>query len=306
MSLLALRKRNLQGYGFVPPEVVWPNGARLAVMLNINFEEGAELSVESGDGCNERFGEVTSVVPSNQRDLGMEELFAYGTRVGLRRFLDGLDRYNFPASFLFCGLAAQRSPELAKEVVLRGHEPVVHGWRWMHHAGYDSPDKEKADILKTRDVIQKITGVKPVGFICRGSQSLWTRKLLVELGFEYDSNGWDDDLPYWDIDSGSEPILIIPYALDTNDMKFYHTNGFARPDDFSHYVKCALDTLLSEAERGQTKLLNIGFHLRITGRPGRWWAVEEIFKHLHELGDNVWVARRKEVADCWRNSLPKP
>lgn len=306
MIVPSRRMRNLQGYGLEPPDVVWPNGARLAVMLNVNFEEGAEPSVESGDSTNERFGEVNSVVPPSQRDLGMEELFAYGTRVGLRRFLDGLDRYALPATFLFCGLAVQRSPALAREVVRRGHEPVVHGWRWVHHAGYEDPEQERADIIKTRDTIEQITGVQPVGFICRGSQSLWTRQLLVELGFEYDSNGWDDDLPYWDTSSDSGPLLVLPYALDSNDMKFYHPNGFGRPDDFSHYVQCALDVLLAEAERGQTKVLNLGFHLRITGRPGRWWAVEQIFRRLQELGDRVWIARRKEVADCWRQCQPKP
>jgi len=298
------RVRDLIGYGLSRPGHVWPNGARLAASININYEEGAEYTVENGDPYNEKIGEVTSVVPEGRRDLGMEELFAYGTRAGLPRFLDCLDRHGFPATFLMCGRAIERTPNLARACIERGHEPVVHGWRWRTHVDYDDPVKEKAEIDKTRDVIRQVTGVEPVGFVCRGSQSLYTRRILSELGFLYDSNGWDDDLPYWHFDPQARPILVVPYALDTNDMKFYHPNGFAGPREFLDYLNSALDVLIGEAEAGKSSLLNIGLHLRICGRPGRFWAVEHFFQRLHNERDRIWIARRRDIAESWMKAFP--
>ena len=304
MNPIPHRERDLRGYGFTPPDVIWPNGARLAVSVNVNYEEGAEFTAENGDAINERFGEISSVVPTGCRDLGMEELFAYGLRAGLPRFLDGLERHRTPATFLFCGRAVERTPEFAKAIVGRGHEPMVHGWRWAHHATFDDPEVERAEIIRTRDLIESVTGVRPLGFMCRGSQGPWTRTLINELGFLYDSNGWDDDLPYWDRQSGDKPMLVLPYALDTNDMKFYHPNGFTTGKEFLDYVLCALETLLDEAERGSTKLLNIGLHLRIAGRPARWWAVERLLAKLNTLGDRIWLARRCDIARHWIAHAP--
>ncbi|MBC7600694.1 MAG: polysaccharide deacetylase family protein [Polaromonas sp.] len=304
MNSIPPRERDLRGYGFMPPDVIWPNGARLAVSVNVNYEEGAEFTIENGDAASERFGEVASVVPPGRRDLGMEELFAYGLRAGLPRFLDGLERHRTPATFLFCGRAVERTPEFARAIVERGHEPMVHGWRWAQHATFDNPELERVEIVRTRDLIESVTGVKPLGFMCRGSQSPWTRTLVNELGFLYDSNGWDDDLPYWDRQSGGKPMLVLPYALDTNDMKFYHPNGFTTAKEFLDYVLCALETLLDEAERGSTKLLNVGLHLRIAGRPARWWAVERLLAHLNTLGNRIWLARRSEIARHWIAHAP--
>ncbi|MGE0241782.1 MAG: polysaccharide deacetylase family protein [Parvibaculaceae bacterium] len=272
--------------------------------ININYEEGAEFTVENGDPANERFGEVTSVVPPGRRDLGMEELFAYGTRAGLPRFLDALDRFGFPATFLMCGRAVERTPALARACIDRGHEPAVHGWRWKTHVDFDDAGSERDEIERTRRAIRAHTGVEPVGFMCRGSQSPNTRRLLSELGFLYDSNGWDDDLPYWDVAAGPRPILVVPYALDTNDMKFYHPNGFAGPREFLDYLNCALDVLLREAENGQARLLNIGLHLRICGRPGRFWAIEQFFQRLRAEAGRVWIARRRDVAHHWMSHFP--
>ena len=242
-----MRARDLIGYGFDQPSPLWPNGARLAVAIAVNYEEGAELSLESGDSVNERFSEVTSSVPPGRRDFGAEEIFAYGMRAGLPRFLDGLDRFGFPVTFNMCGRAVERTPELARACIERGHEPLVHGWRWTSHVEFDDPEIERAEIERSRRVIEQVTGVRPDGFMCRGSQSAHTRRLLCELGFLYDSNGWDDDLPYWDVASGPWPILIVPYAVDTNDMKFYHPNGFVGAREFLDYLEGALDVLLAEA-----------------------------------------------------------
>lgn len=285
--------RDLTGYGGIWPDIVWPNGARLAVSVVVNFEEGAEEQVGDGDASSERFGEVVSVVPPGVRDIGQEQIFAYGLRAGLWRVLDALDRYTIPATFFFCGQAVQRSPILARAVVERGHEPAVHGWRWRPHADYESHDTERGDIIRCVDVIETAIGKRPVGFFCRGSESIWTREILKELGFLYTSNSFDDDLPYITTDG---KLTIIPYALDTNDMKFFHPNGFVRSQDMVDYVTDALTTLLSEAEAGKPRLLNCGFHLRIVGRPARLPALTGILAALDAHRDRIWIARRADIA----------
>ena len=292
-------KRDLRGYGRVRPDVVWPNGARVAVSLVVNFEEGAELSVEQGDAETERYGEIQSTLPPGVRDLVQEQTFDYGMRVGLWRFLDAFAAHKVSSTFMMCGRAVERVPDLARAVVEAGHEPAVHGWRWLPHSMYANPDTERREIEKTRGVIANATGVMPVGFMTRGSQSPWTRNLLAELDFTYDSNALDDDLPYWSQTSGGR-MLILPYGFDTNDMKFFHPNGFVQPEDFSSYVGAALATLVSEAKRGRSAMLSVGFHLRICGRPARFAAVHSILTELSRLGDRIWIAKREEIAGHFR------
>lgn len=296
--------RDLRGYGRQRPELVWPNGARVAVSFVVNFEEGAELSVEQGDGSTEIFGEVQSSQRNGVRDLVQEQVFGYGMRAGLWRFLDAFAEYRIPSTFMMCGRAVERVPELARAVVEAGHEPAVHGWRWLPHSVYADATAERSDLEKTRHLITSVTGVKPTGFMCRGSQSAWTRGLLAELGFHYDSNALDDDLPYWSRDGR---LVILPYGFDTNDMKFFHPNGFVRPTDFSDYVISALDTLLAEADTGRSSMLSIGLHLRITGRPARFAAVRSILNHVRKLDGAVWVATRSDIAERFRLSgIAKP
>src|SRR4051794_5969702 len=249
-------ERDLRGYGRKRPDIVWPNGSRVAVSLVVNFEEGAELAVEQGDAETERYGEIQSTMPPGVRDLVQEQVFDYGMRAGLWRFLDALADRKFSSTFMMCGRAVERVPDLARAVVEAGHEPAVHGWRWLAHSNYGDAESERRDIVKARDVIAGATGVTPVGFMSRGSQSPWTRRLLMELGFAYDSNALDDDLPYWSRSAGGA-MLVLPYGFDTNDMKFFHPNGFVRPQDFSSYVSAALATLLDEAERGRSAMLSV-------------------------------------------------
>lgn len=296
--------RDLVGYGGRPPKVVWPHHADVAVSLVVNYEEGAELSVEDGDPVNERIGEVISVVDPGRRDLGQEQIFAYGMRAGLWRFLDAFERHGRQATFYMCGRAVERTPALAAEVVKRGHEAACHGWRWTPHAAFEDVASERAALERCIAVTQAATGARPLGFFCRGSESLNTRGLLVELGFEYGSNAFDDDLPYWDRAVPGGPLLIVPYALDSNDMKFFHPNGFAEPGEFVRYVEAALRVLVAEGKRGSPKLLNIGLHLRISGRPARFEAVERILDLLDRWGDVVWVARRIDIARHWRHHHP--
>jgi peptidoglycan/xylan/chitin deacetylase (PgdA/CDA1 family) len=301
---MTARERDLLGYGFRQPRVTWPNGARLAVSLNLNFEEGAELAVGDGDPRNEQFGEVQSIVPPGRRDLTLEEVFGYGMRAGLPRFLSAFERHRTKTTLMMCGRAVERSPEFARACVAAGHEPALHGWRWTSHVEFDDAEAERAEIRRGREAIERIVGVRPLGFMCRSSQSAHTRRLLTEEGFLYDSNALDDDLPYWDRASGVRPILILPYAFDTNDMKFYHPTGFRTPDEFLLYLRRALETLLAEADAGATRLMNVGLHLRIAGRPARFWAVERFLEDLSALGDRIWVATRADIARHWIAAAP--
>jgi peptidoglycan/xylan/chitin deacetylase (PgdA/CDA1 family) len=292
-------ERDLRGYGRTRPDIIWPNGTRVAVSLVVNFEEGAELAIEQGDTETERYGEVASTLPPGVRDLVQEQVFDYGTRAGLWRFLDAFADAGVRSTFMMCGRAVERVPDLARTTVEAGHEPAVHGWRWLPNALHDNAETERRDIERTRDVIARATGVTPVGFMSRGSQSAWTRDILTELGFAYDSNALDDDLPYWSR-SPLGSMLVLPYGFDTNDMKFFHPNGFVQPEDFSGYVSAALATLVEEAGRGHSSMLSIGFHLRICGRPARFRAVKAILAELARLEGRVWVAARADIAAHFR------
>lgn len=295
--------RDLTGYGGHWPDFQWPNGRRLAVSVVVNFEEGAEHQVGDGDGISESIGEVISVVPPGVRDIGQEQIFGYGMRAGLWRMLDALDQAAVPATFFACGRAVERVPALAAEVVRRGHEPAIHGWRWAPHANYASAMEEAADIDRCVTVIEAATAVKPRGFFCRGSESADTRQLLAERGFLYTSNGFDDDLPYWDR-AVTPPLCVLPYALDTNDMKFFHPNGFVQSREMVEYVADALDVLLAEAERGLPRMLNIGFHLRIAGRPARFKAFTGVLDLLAHHRSRMWIARRIDIAQAFAAGVP--
>lgn len=297
--------RDLEGYAGTWPDFSWPNGRRLAVSVVINFEEGAELQVGDGDARSESMGEVISVVPAGKRDQGQEQIFGYGTRAGLWRMLDALDDSAIRATIFFCGRAVERSPALAKAVVARGHEPAVHGWRWRPHADYETREAEAVDIDACVATITAATGVAPVGFFCRGGESPWTRELLAQRGFLYTSNGFDDDLPYWDRDPGRPPLLVVPYALDSNDMKFFHPNGFVRAREMVEYVTDAIDVLEAEAARGLPRLLNLGFHLRMVGRPARFAAFRDIMNLLAARRDRLWIASRAEIARAFIAAVPE-
>ena len=304
MSTASAGPRDLVGYAGRPPSVQWPKQAQLAVQLAVNFEEGAENSLEAGDAFAEPIGEVTTVIKPGVRDIGQEQLFAYGMRAGIWRMLDAFERHAMPATFWMCGYAVERVPEIARQVVAAGHEPAVHGWRWRPHAEFTDPQAERASIQRCLDVTEQATGVRPVGFFCRGSQSVHTRDLLIDLGFEYDSNAMDDDLPYWARSASGRTILAVPYGFDTNDMKFYHPNGFVTQDEFVDYVHNGIDALLEEGARGAPKMLTIAYHLRISGRPARIGALTRVLEYLRSLGDAVWVARRCDIARFWRAQFP--
>ena len=298
--------RDLIGYGGSTPNVLWPNGARVAVSIVVNFEEGAESSIEAGDAAGEHIGEIQTIIRPGVRDLGQEQLFAYGMRVGVWRMLDALRQHDVRSTFLMCGYAIERVPAIARTIVEEGHEAACHGWRWRPHSEFTDREAERASLVRCIEVTQAATGTRPVGFFCRGSQSAFTRDLLIDLGFEYDSNALDDDLPYWAETATGRHILAVPYVLDTNDVKFFHPNGFARPEELVAYVKGAVDTLLEEGRRGLTRMLSVGYHLRISGRPARIAALSGVLSYLKSLGDAIWIARRCEIANFWRTQFPQP
>lgn len=293
--------RDLVGYGGRWPDFAWPNGARLAVSLVINVEEGAEQQVVDGDPASERIGEVISVVPEGRPDPGQAQIFAYGTRAGAWRMADALRERALPCTLFACGRAAVRAAPVLAKLAADGHEVASHGWLWRPHADYDDPAAEGADLDRTADAIEAATGRRPVGFFCRGAESPWTRRLLAERGCLYTSNGFDDDLPYRDPDTG---LLVVPYALDANDMKFFHPNGFVRASEMVEYVADALDVLEAEAARGLPRLLNIGFHLRIVGRPGRFKAFTGVLDEIARRRDRLYVATRAEIARAFAEAVP--
>ncbi|MEO9651380.1 MAG: polysaccharide deacetylase family protein [Roseobacter sp.] len=292
--------RDLIGYAGAPPDIIWPNGARVAVSVVVNFEEGGELQVGDGDSTSERVGEVISVVPEGQRDQGQEQIFAYGSRVGLWRFLAALKDTQTPATFYMCGRAVDRAPQLAQAITEAGGEAACHGWLWRPHADFTDIESERDALTRATKAIENATGQRPLGFFCRGSESAWTRQLLAEAGYVYTSNAFDDDLPYPD-PSG---LVTVPYNLDTNDMKFFHPNGFTHAAEMVDYVRDAVEQLLKEARHGKSSTLSIGFHLRITGRPARFRAVTDILEFLASLDGQIWRARRIDIARHFAATLP--
>jgi peptidoglycan/xylan/chitin deacetylase (PgdA/CDA1 family) len=290
------RSRDFRGYGDAPPHPRWPGAARLAVSLVVNVEEGAELALSAGDERNESRYEVDDEV-AGAVDPCMESHFEYGTRAGYWRIMALLDRFGVPATVSACARALERSPWLARDALARGHEIACHGYRWESHAGM-SEAVERAVIARSVATITRVAGVRPVGWHTRSASSVNTRRLLAEEGgFRYDSDAYDDDLPYLVRVSG-RPHVVIPYSFDTNDMRFQAGGGFTLAGDFATYVTDAFDWLWREGERAP-KLLSIGLHLRIVGRPGRIGALERILEHVTARG-GVWVARRDAIADHWR------
>jgi len=294
----------LIGYGGRWPDITWPNGARVAVSLVVNYEEGAESSVTDHDAVGENYGEVSSSVPAGMPDLAMDQTFAYGLRAGYWRVLDLLDRFDMRATFLFCGRAVERTPQLASSAVARGHEAACHGYRWANHALMAAGNEEEQSIQRAIDALVAAGCGRPLGFYGRWGPSPRTRSLLANLGFLYDSNAYDDDLPYYDDSVANPPMLVLPYALDTNDWKFFDGDPWGTPRAYLDYLLCSLEMLLDEGDRGLPRLLNVGLHLRIIGRPGRSWALREFLRHLQGLGSRVWVARRADIARHWLATVP--
>jgi len=287
--------RDLLGYGATPPDPRWPGGARVAVSFVLNVEEGAEVSVAEGDERNEAVYEVIDRLEGIP-DPCLESHFDYGTRAGWWRIMKAFDDAGARCTVSACGRAVERTPSLAADAVARGHEVSAHGWRWESHARMAEAD-ERIAIARTVAAIEAATGVRPVGWHTRSASSPNTRRLLMEEGgFLYDSDWYGDDLPTL-LHAGERPYVVLPYAFDTNDMQFQHTHRFVRAHDFSGYVLDAFDWLWREGAHAP-KMISIGLHLRMLGRPGRMQALVDMLAELPRRS-GVWIARRDELAQHW-------
>lgn len=279
-----------------PAGFTWPNGARLAVSVVVNVEEGAELSIADGDERNESVYEAVEEIVGHP-DPCMETHFAYGLRAGWGRIRSVLGERGIKATMNACGRAIERSPWVAREAVADGHEMSCHGWRWERHAGMPE-EQERAVIARAVAAIRDACGERPVGWHTRSATSVNTRRLLVEEGgFLYDSNAYDDDTPYT-VDVAGRPHVVLPYAFDTNDMRFQRQGGFVFGDDFARYCIDAFDRLYAEGA-GMPRMLSVGLHLRIIGRPARIGGLERFLDHALRR-EGVWFARRDEIARAWR------
>lgn len=289
--------RDLAGYGRDLPVAAWPEEARLALSFVVNVEEGAELSLTSGDARNESTYEIREEVEGHP-DPCMETHFAYGARAGLWRILDLFEAFGVQATFSACGRAIAATPFLAAEPAARGHEISAHGWRWERHAGM-AEATERAVIARAVQAIDQACGARPVGWHTRSAPSVNTRRLLVEEGgFLYDSDAYDDDLPRIASVAG-RPHVILPYAFDTNDMRFSPGGGFVQAEDFGRYCINAFDWLMREGAKAP-RMMSVGLHLRIIGRPGRMRGLEMLLEHVART-PGVWVARRADIARHWRD-----
>lgn len=287
--------RDLAGHGATPPDPHWPGGARVAVSFVLNFEEGAEFSVAEGDARNEGVYEVIDRLDGIP-DPCLESHFDYGTRAGWWRIMREFDASGVPCTVSACGRAVERSPQFAADAVRRGHEVSAHGWRWESHATMAEADERRA-IAATVAAIERATGTRPVGWHTRSATSPNTRRLLLEEGgFLYDSDYYGDDLPIA-LAFGERRHVVLPYAFDTNDMQFQNTHRFVRAADFSGYVLDAFDWLWREGAHAP-KMMSVGLHLRMLGRPGRMQALRDMLAEMTRR-QGVWIARRDAIARHW-------
>ncbi len=288
-----LSARDFSGYRGIPPAVKWPQGKRVAVSFVLNFEEGGEFSMSDGDTSNEAIYEV--IDRQLQADPCIDSHFEYGTRVGYWRIAELFDRYQAKFTLSSCGRAVERSPWLVQDAVERGHEISAHGYRWERHVAMDE-HTERQSIISTMRAIEQVSGKPPVGWHTRSSPSPHTRKILAELGFLYDSDAYNDDTPYFvEVHGGRH--LVLPYAFDTNDMHFQHSDRFTTGEQFSQYVCDAYDWLEREGDTWP-RMLSIGLHLRMIARPGRIGAIEKILTHIKKH-ESAWITTRRSIAQHW-------
>ncbi len=294
--------RDFRGYGDQTPDVRWPGGAQLAVSVVVNIEEGAELSLSSGDASNEFIYEAVEKV-EGLRDLCMESHYEYGTRRGWARIRAALKAHGVCATLNACGRALLHSPWLAQQAVADGHEVASHGWRWERQV-HMGEDEERLVISRAVEAIRTTAGTAPVGWHTRSATSINTRRLLQEHGgFLYDSNAYNDDVPYMH-GNAARDLVVLPYAFDTNDMRFQPGGGFIQGDDFARYCIAAFDRLYAEGEH-EPRMMSVGLHLRIIGRPARIGGLEAFLAHAASK-PGVWFARRDEIAHAWRQGVGLP
>ncbi|WP_319533113.1 allantoinase PuuE [uncultured Cohaesibacter sp.] len=295
--------RDLSGYGATPPKAEWPNGAKIAVQFVINYEEGGENCILHGDAASEAFlSEIVGAAPwPGQRHWNMESIYEYGARAGFWRLHRLFTKHQIPATVYGVATALARSPEQVAAMQDANWEIASHGLKWIEYKDYARED-EKADMIEAIRLHEEVTGYKPRGWYT-GRCSAQTVDLATEIGgLDYVSDTYADDLPYW-YQSGSRDQLIIPYTLDCNDMRFATAQGFNSGDQFFAYLKDTFDCLYAEGQAGTPKMMNIGLHCRLVGRPGRIMALERFMEYARSRVD-VWFARRIDIARHWQQAHP--
>ena len=294
--------RELVGYGQRPPPAQWPAGARIAVQFVVNYEEGGENCVLHGDPASEAFlSEIVGAAPwPGQRHPSMESIYEYGSRVGVWRLLDLFARYEIPLTIFGVAMALERNPAVAEAAMAAGHEICSHGYRWIDYR--DVPeDVEREHLERAIEIIRRLTGERPLGWYT-GRTSERTRALVVEEGgFLYDADDYNDDLPFWTQVNGKSH-LVVPYTLDNNDMRFATPQGFNSGDQFYSYLRDAFDVLYAEGEH-TPRMMSVGLHCRLVGRPGRLAALARFIEHTRRF-DDVWYCRRIDIARHWRAAHP--
>ncbi|QGZ41339.1 putative urate catabolism protein [Pseudoduganella flava] len=306
--------RDLIGYGRTPPHPNWPNRARVALQFVLNYEEGGENCVLHGDPASETFlSEIIGAAAFPMRHLSMESIYEYGSRAGLWRLLRMFEERKLPLTVFGVSMALQRNPEAVAAFRELGHEIACHGLRWISYQNMDEAT-ERAHMKEAVDIIRDLTGSAPLGWYT-GRDSPNTRRLVVEHGgFRYDADYYGDDLPFWqevahtgpDGKPAVTPQLIVPYTLDTNDMRFAAMQGFNSGTQFFDYLKDAFDVLYREGDSNglnQPKMLSIGLHCRLVGRPARAAALARFLDYVQGHPD-VWIARRIDIAEHWHKHHP--
>lgn len=280
---------------------VWPDRARLAMSFVVNVEEGSEYTPRDGDKHPEPVDELGIALRRPVRNLGNESGYRYGIRAGAPRVLALLERHGIRATFTAAAVALERAPELARAIVAAGHEVCAHGYRWIHQFAM-SEDEERDFIRKAVASIEQTTGQRPQGWLSRYLFTPHTRRLVVEAGFAYHMDDYSDDAPFWDVVDG-KPIVVVPYALDSNDMKMW-TAPALTPAQWLDYAVETFDVLYEEGA-ARPRLMSLGVHLRIIGRPGRIRALERFIQHVRAR-PAVWIATRREIAERWAAAHPPP
>ena len=300
--------RDLAGYGRNPPHAQWPGQARVAVQFVLNFEEGGENATLHGDPASEQFlSEMFNPAAYPDRHMSMEGIYEYGSRAGVWRILREFDRRQLPLTVFGVGSALQRCPEITQAFVERGDEIACHGWKWIHYQNVPE-EVEREHMRLGMEAIVKLTGERPLGWYT-GRDSPRTRRLVADYGgFEYDSDYYGDDLPFWmkvrKTDGAVVPHLVVPYTLDCNDMRFALPQGYSHADPFFQYMRDTFDALYAEGDEAP-KMMSIGMHCRLLGRPGRITALQRFLDHI-ATHDRVWVCRRLDIARHWKKVHPYP
>lgn len=280
----------------------WPNGAKIALSIVVNVEEGSEMTVARGDRGMEPVDELGIHIKSPIRNYGNESNYLYGIKAGAPRVVRLLREYGVAASWTVAALSLENHPEIARAIAELGHEPVSHGWRWVHQFKMNEAE-ETAFIQKAVSSIEKTVGVRPYGWLSRYFHTDNTRRLLIENGFDYHMDDYSGDVPFWDRETvPGRPIVIVPYQLDSNDMKMW-TDPAMTPGQWLDYAKNCFDQLYREGEAGFPKMMSLGLHLRIIGRPGRIWAFEEFLRHVTSRS-GVWIATRRQIAQYFAATCP--